>query len=199
MRSVLPFLALLTSLNLPAQDCVLKKEKDGIRIYSCPVAGSAIMALRVTFTVTATIEEYVTLVTDIDTYKHWRYRETNHKLLKRISDHEFIYYTQISAPFPVSDRDLVAHVTIQMDSVTQVLTIITEAMPDYQPQEDGFVRIPKSKTSMKLTPQQDGKLKADCFIETDPGGQIPAWVINMVSTTNPYETFKSMIQRIENR
>ena len=40
-------------------------------------------------------------------------------------------------------------------------------------------------------------LKADYFIQVDPGGQIPAWVVNLVSTQGPYETFKNLIERVE--
>lgn len=199
MKYHITFGALLVAMNLTAQDCVLKKEKDGIRIYSCPVATSDLLAIQVMFNVTTTMEKYVSMVINIDNYKLWRHSEMNHKLLKQISDHELIYYTQIKAPFPVSDRDLVAHIVIGMDSVTQVLTITTEAMPDYLPQEKDFVRIPKSKSVMKLTPLKDGKLQADCFIETDPGGQIPTWVINAVSASTPYETFKKLIQQLEGR
>lgn len=52
---------------------------------------------------------------------------------------------------------------------------------------------------MALTPQKNGKLHADCFLEVDPGGQIRVWVINLVSTSTPCETFKNLIQRMEGK
>ena len=200
MRYVLTLTVLLASFNLIAQkDCSLKKDKDGIKIYTCPVADSDIKAIRVEFDVKSTVEKYISIVTDISNYKLWRYREKNHKLVKKISDRELIYYNQISAPFPASDRDLVSHLTITQDSVTHVLTVIVEAMPDYLPEEDGFVRIPKSKSVMKLTPLKNNTLHADCFIQADPGGQIPAWVVNSFMTQAPYETFSHLIQRMESK
>lgn len=179
------------------QGCELKKEKDGIKIYSCPVANSAIKAIRVEFDVNSTLEKYISIVTDIDDYKRWRSREKNHKVLKRISANELIYYTQISAPFPVSDRDLVSHLIINKDSIKNGLIVTVEAMPDYLPVKSGFVRVPKSKSIMKLTTVGENVLHADCFIEADPGGQIPAWVVNSFSTTAPFETFSNLIQLME--
>lgn len=200
MRYVLAVCVSLISFNLFAQqECELKKEKDGIKISACPVAGSDVKAIHVEFDVTSTPEKYISIVTDIDNYKLWRYREKNHRLVKKISDHELIYYTQISAPFPVSDRDLVSHLTIQRDSATQILTVVVEAIPDYLPEKNDFVRVPKSKSVMKLTPLKNNRLHADCFIEVDPGGQIPAWVVNSFSTTAPYETFRNLIQRMEGK
>lgn len=179
------------------QDCKLKEEKDGIKIYSCRVANSAIKAIRVEFDVNSTLEKYISIVTDIDHYKLWRYREKNHKLLKKISALELIYYTQVTAPFPVSDRDLISHLTIRSDSLNQGLIVTVEAVPDYLPADEDFVRVPRSKSVMKLTRTKDSRLHADCTIEADPGGQLPAWVINLFSTTAPYETFRNLIARME--
>lgn len=200
MKYILIAACVLITFNLTAQnDCTLKKDKDGIKIYTCPVADSDIKAIRVEFDVNSTTAKYISIVTDIDHYKLWRYREKNHRLVKRISDHDLIYYNQISAPFPASDRDLVSHLTIRPDSVTHGLTVIVEAMPDYLAKEDGFVRIPKSKSVMKLTPIKDNTLHAECFIQADPGGQIPVWIVNSFLTTAPYETFRNLIQRMETK
>jgi len=198
MRIMLIGLLAMAATTVFAQhDCELKKEKDGIRISSCPVAGSDINGIHVEFDVNATLEKYISIVTDIENYKLWRYREKNHKLIKKISSEELIYYTQISSPFPVSDRDLVSHLTIYRDSIPNGLIVVVEAVPDYLPKKDGFVRVPKSKSVMKLTVNGANTLHADCFIQADPGGQIPAWVVNSFSTTAPYETFKGLTDRME--
>jgi hypothetical protein len=178
-------------------NCELKKEKNNIKIYSCPTKESSFNTIRAEFEVNSTIEKYISIVVDIENYKTWRYRETEHRLLKRISDTELIYYNQVDAPFPVSDRDMVSHLTISQDTQNKTLTITTESMPAYIPPVDNIIRIPRSKSIMTLTQISESKLKASCIINVDPGGSIPAWVSNTFGTQAPYETFKNLIKEIE--
>lgn len=178
-------------------NCELKKEKDNIKIYGCPVEGSALNAIRVEFEVNSTVEKYIPIVLDVTHYHEWRYREFNHKVLKIISDHEIIYYARVGTPFPLSDRDLVLHLTLNRDSVTKILTAKIESMPDYIPPVDGVVRVPSSLSTMTLTPLSESKLKVNCLVRINPGGQVPAWVINMFSTQGPYETFKNLREKME--
>ena len=185
-------------ISLKAQDtCELKREEDNIRIYSCRIPGSALNAIRVEFEMNSTIERYKSVVFDIDNYRSWRYRETDQRILKRISNTELIYYARITAPFPVSDRDMVSDLSMSQDSVTKTLTVIVKSIPDYLPAVSNVVRVPKSISVMKLTPIGVSRLKASCRIEADPGGQIPAWVINSFSTQAPYETFKNLRAKME--
>jgi hypothetical protein len=70
-------------------------------------------------------------------------------------------------------------------------------MADYLPTTKNVVRVPASYSKMTLTPIGNSRLKVEYFIEVDPGGQMPAWVVNLVSTQAPYETFKNLMDRLE--
>jgi len=179
--------------------CELKKEKDNIKIYGCPVEGSDLNDIRVEFEANSTIEKYIPIALDVTHYHEWRYREFNHRLLKTISNIELIYYAQVSAPFPLSDRDLVLHMKFNRDSISKVLTVTIESIPDYIPQVEGMVRVPSSLSTMTLTPLGEARLKVTCMVRINPGGNVPAWVINMFSTQGPYETFNSLREKMEDR
>ena len=189
----------LPRIAMAQSNCELKKEKDNIRIYGCRVDGSAFNDIRVEFEVNSTIEKYIPIVLDVTRYHEWRYRELNHKLLKKINDYELIYYAQISAPFPLNDRDLILHLKINQDSVTKILTVTIKNMPDYLPPVDDVVRVPNSSTTLTFIPLSESRLKVSCYVSVNPGGQIPAWVINMFSTQGPYETFKNLIDKMEGK
>ena len=192
--SILIFSPLLAS----AQDeCILKKDQDNIKVYSCKTADSKFKAVRAEFILNASIDDYSAIVLDVDRYKEWHYRAVNPRILDKIDDTELIYYTQISAPWPVSNRDLILRLKLDFNSITKVLTVTLESESDYLPTVNNVVRIPKSYSKMTLSPIGNSMLKADYFIQVDPGGQIPAWVVNLVSTQAPYETFKNLIERVE--
>jgi hypothetical protein len=189
------FLGLTTA--MAQTNCELKKDKNHIKIYGCPVKGSDLDDIRIECEINSTIEKYIPIVMDVTHYDDWRYRELNHKVLKTISATELIYYAQVSAPFPLRDRDLILHLKLNRDSVTKVLTVTIKSMADYIPQVEDFVRVPSSLSTMTLTPIGESKLKVICDVRANPGGQVPAWVINMFSTTGPYETFKNLTERME--
>ena len=194
----LPFLVLfLPMMGMAQPNCELKKEKDNIKVYGCPVEGSALNDIRVEFEVNSTIEKYIPIVLDVAHYGEWRYREFNQKVLKKINDTELIYYAQVSAPFPMSDRDLVLHLKLNQDPITKIMTVKIESMLDYIPPVEDVVRVPSSLSTMTLTPVGESKLKVSCLVRINPGGQLPAWVINMFSTQGPYETFKNLKDKLE--
>ena len=193
---VLPLLA-ITELASAQNGCVLKKDKDNIKVYSCKEEDSKFKTVRAEFELNASIEEYIAIVTDIDNYKEWHYRVVNPRLLNKISNTELIYYTQISAPWPVSNRDLILRLKLERNTSTKALTVTLESIADYLPTVKNVVRVPASYSKMTLTPIENSKLKAEYFIKVDPGGQMPAWVVNLVSTQAPYETFKNLMDRLE--
>ncbi|HEY5824640.1 MAG TPA: hypothetical protein VIT44_09750 [Cyclobacteriaceae bacterium] len=188
---------LLPIAGIAQADCELKKEKDNIKIYSCPLEGSALNAILVELEVNSTIEKDIPIVLDVARYGEWRYRELHHKLLKKISDTELIYYAEISAPFPLSNRDLILHLKLNRDPITKILTVKLESMPDYIPSVEDVVRISSSSTTLTLIPIGEEKLKVRCYVRVDPGGHIPAWVVNMFSTQGPYETFRNLTEKME--
>ena len=193
---LLPLLA-IPELSLAQNDCVLKKDKDNIKVYSCEAADSKFKTVRAEFELSASIDEYIAVVSDVDNYKAWHYHTVNPRLLDRISETELIYYTQVSAPWPVSNRDLILRLKLDLNTTTKALTVTLESIADYLPEVKNVVRIPASYSKMTLTPIGNSKLKVEYFIKVDPGGQIPAWVVNLVSTQAPYETFKNLMDRLE--
>jgi hypothetical protein len=92
---------------------------------------------------------------------------------------------------------LVLHLKINQDSVTKILMVTIKNMPDYLPPVEDVVRVPSSSTTLTFIPLSESRLKVSCYVSVDPGGQIPAWVINMFSTQGPYETFKNLIDKME--
>lgn len=193
---LIPLLA-IPELAMAQNDCVLKKDQDNIKVYSCKTKDSKFKTIYAKFELNASIDEYIAVVTDVDNYKEWHYRVVNPRLLDKVSNTELIYYTQISAPWPVSNRDLILRQKLALNTSTKALTVTLESIADYLPTVKNVVRVPASYSKITLTPIGNSKLKVEYFIEVDPGGQMPAWVVNLVSTQAPYETFKNLMDRLE--
>ena len=185
--------AMLLSLFCFAQDdWKLKDNKDGIKIYTKPVENSNLKAIRVKVAVQATLSQLVAIILDINAAKDWVYSTKSATLLKQVSPSEVIYYSEVALPWPITNRDFVAHLITTQDPHTKVVTIDGPVVHNYVPEKKDIVRVRNSYGKWVLTPLQNNMVYIDYTLETDPGGSIPAWLVNMFATKGPMETFKKL-------
>ncbi len=94
-------------------------------------------------------------------------------------------------PWPVTNRDAVVNITISRDGNGGMHAHIV-SVKDVVPVKAGIVRVPFSKVTWKVKPLNSNTLNVEYEALVDPGGSLPAWVVNMFSTKGPFETFKSL-------
>jgi START domain len=186
---------LLLSLTVTAQtNCVLKLNKDSVQVYTCGKENSKYKTIKATFNLTASRSQLINMLLDIDHLGDWQYHTVSAQLLKKISDHEIIYHTEVDGPV-IDNRDFIIHLKIN-EPVNNEWIITGTSMPDYIPRKEKVVRIPMSKAVWKIKEVKSGQLAVEYVIQIDFGGVIPAWVVNSLAHKAPYETFKSMREKI---
>ena len=190
-------LVLFSGLHCAAQtDCELKLNKDSIKVYTCFREDSKFKSVRTTFELQSSLSQLAAMVLDIERLGDWQYKTVSARLLKKISDREIIYYTEVAAPIFTSNRDFVIQLTVNQDPQTRMLTIDLVSIPDYIPYENGIVRVPFSKARWKVNPLSGSRLYVEYDIEIDIGGAVPVWLVNIVAPQAPYETFKALREKI---
>ena len=192
-------LALLLFVNtLQGQrNCKLQMEKDGIQVYTCQRDDSGFNAIRASFEVNTTPAQYASIVLNVDDYQYWNYAATNPYVIARISDTELIYYTEAKAPWPVTDRYVVLHLKVTQDLDSKVMKVTLKNVPGKIPQQNGFIRMSEYYSTLEIIPIARNKVKISYFLKIDPGGKIPSWVVNLVSTKFPINTFSNFKKRVE--
>jgi len=192
------FLFLSASLPGNAQhEWTLKKEKDGIKVYSRPGEQSKFNELKAELTVKAKLSDLAALLLDIPDYHTWSFNTKQSYVLKRVSPSELYFYTEINSPWPASNRDLAVHLQILQDPRSKVMRILAEGVPDLIPPKKDIVRVPLSKENWIVTPIDPATIRIVYQIQIDPGASAPAWLINAFATKGPYETFKNLSQKIQ--
>jgi hypothetical protein len=68
---------------------------------------------------------------------------------------------------------------------------------DYLPVEESIVRVKYSKVSWIVTPLNDSRFKAEYRLQMDPGGSIPAWLLNLFISKGPFESFTKLKEEIK--
>lgn len=171
---------------------VLKSEKDSIAIFTRTLPDSRFKAVKVECVLNATLSQLVTVLLDVNTGAQWVYSTKSCVLLKQVSPSELYYYSEVSVPWPASNRDFIAHLKAVQDPNTRVVTIYGPTVPDYISPKAGIVRVTRSEGLWVITPLAHNRIKVEYSLRVDPGGNIPAWLINLFAAKGPYESFKNL-------
>jgi len=170
----------------------LKKDREGIKVYSGNVPNSNIRAIRAVCTIEAQLSELAALLLDAEARGKWVYGIDKTYLIKRLSDSEQVYYSEMSMPWPLSNRDAVVLLRISQDPVTRVMSANMTIAEGYLPPKKDKVRVPFLKVNWTVTPVRQNLLSIEYQARADPGGLIPSWVVNLFSTKSPFESFKAL-------
>jgi hypothetical protein len=202
MRSAHIFLTFLAAVSVPGfaraqTNWQLKKDQDGIKVYSRAADNSRFDELKVETTLTATLSSLAALILDIDNYHNWSFNTEKAYVLKRVGPGDLYFYTLIHSPWPASDRDLPVHLQISQDPGTKSMSVRNTCIPDLIPPKKNVVRIPLSIEQWTVTPLPDGRIRIEYRLRLDPGAGAPAWLINLFSVKGPFETFSHLRQQIQ--
>ncbi len=183
----------LTQLAVSGQGAwKLSTEEEGIKIYTSQVSDSKIKAVKVECEIKATTAQMVALLMDVNSTADWVYHTRSCALIKQVSPSELYYYSEVSLPWPAENRDFVAHLKVVQNPNTKVVIVNGPAVPGVVPEKRGIVRISNSDGRWTITPMGDGYIKVEYVLHVEPGGTVPAWMVNMFSTDGPLQIFKKL-------
>jgi hypothetical protein len=175
----------------------LKKDKNGIKVYSRTNTHSKFNELKVETILPGRLADLAAVIMDIPAYPEWSFSVKASKVLRQISPSEVYFYTEINSPWPAENRDLPIHLHITQNPSTKVMTIAVECIPELIPHRKNIVRVPVSKETWTVTPVDKSTIRVDYQLEVDPGADPPGWLVNMFSVKGPFETFTRLKEQIQ--
>lgn len=185
--------ASIVSCILFAQDTwKLTKQKDGIKVYQAGVANSDYKSIKVECILEGTFEKLVAILNQPDRFKDWVYNNKTGYILKQNDPNDYYYYTETYLPWPATNRDAIEHLKITRDSLNKFLKITADSEPDYIPEKKGKIRVPHSSIRWYVTAPTSSTINIEYVFEADPGGSLPAWLVNMFADKGPLESFKKL-------
>lgn len=171
------------------QNWELRRDEEGIKIYSRRPDDGKLIELRLLTQYNATPQQLINTLLDIGNYSSWIYGNKHAGIIKKVNDHDIIYFTEAHLPWPIQDRDLVTELTINAATSMQPLTIQAKSLPSYLPPKPHYIRIPYSLATWRVMPEGNNKINVDYTFSIDPGGSIPGWLVNMTIASGPYKSF----------
>jgi hypothetical protein len=170
----------------------LVKDQDGIKVYTRRIASEKFKEVRANFELNATEDQLVGILENIPHHKDWSYGTKRTFVISKKNKDTIIYYSEVSLPWPLSNRDLVLQLSFSRDSVDHSLHIQAKSIPGMLPANPTLVRVPFSVASWDVKILPNKLLSIQYTLSTDPGGALPAWLVNFAASVGPYNSFQKL-------
>ena len=176
----------------------LKKIENGITIYTRTPENSKYKELKAVYQIKTSLSSIIALLNDFESFPKWVYRCEKSMALKKDSDNHIIRYQTVVAPWPVDNRDMILEVNSFQDKKTKIVYQKVNSIPDYIPLVKGHVRVREFRALWTLIPLKNGFVEVNYELLVNPGGNIPAWLVNLAVVDGPFDTSVKMREMLMN-
>jgi hypothetical protein len=170
-------------------------EDDGIVVYRKEVPNSPLLAFRGDAIVDAPIEKVLWVLGDNDHRTDWVDRLAESVILERKGAYDFVVYQHFALPFPMTDRDYVYRGRAFRDAKGSVIVSLESVTHPKAPTPKG-VRADLVGSRYILTPKGN-KTLVTVEIMTDPKGNVPAWLVNVIQKSWPTKTLTGLREQVQ--
>jgi hypothetical protein len=88
-------------------------------------------------------------------------------------------------------------VNINMDDADNKIIIRAENKEGVVPVKSSIVRIPYWEAKWQVKQKDSNHLDIDYFFKVDPGGSLPAWIVNETAPKSTYQTFINLEENLK--
>lgn len=169
----------------------LRKEKDGIKVFTMESESSPIKSFKAEANFKTTPDRLLKVLKDLPNYPKWIDKCESGIVIEYINDDDYYIHTKIRMPFPVEDRDLVQHVVIDRNHSKGIYVEI-ESSPEYISEEESYIRMPYAAGYWLLIPIDEDSTSVEMVSTNDPGGSIPKWIVNAMIVGTPFRMMENL-------
>ncbi len=200
MKFLLPLLLFISS-AVHADDWSLARDSSNIKVWTRHIPDYPIRGFKAVTVVKSSLGGLLALIMDTERADQWIYRITQVDVLKRDDEKaSFVIRVVTDFPWPLSNRDVIVAGQISQDEKTGAVVVSSRslALPQYPPLDD-FVRMPDIDGSWIFRPLANGLVEVTMQGRADPGGSIPAGIVNLIIHETPYRTLQGLRRVIGDR
>ena len=189
----------LLAAGTPPKDLPWEKfdEDDGIAVFRREVPGSSVIALRGEGVVNAPILRVLSVLVDTARAPEWIDSLTETKVVRKLSDDEFIEWDHIATPVILKDRDFVFDIKLVLNPKDKQVSLNYHSVYDSGAPKTDYVRGEFSYGTFRLTSIDGGKkTRFLCEVLADPKGSVAKWIVNLFQKDWPHKTIESLRKQV---
>lgn len=188
-HTLLILFILYTPLSIAQDEWGLKKDAQGIKIYTRTVNDSPIKEYKATTLLNSSIDKVLSELLNAPQYTD-DCKAGQSFYVSRRGKSQHVFYARKELPWPVRNRDIVTLLTVQEISATKV-KLHLESLPEGIPEKEKTIRI-KELMGFWLLEEENGKTKVTQQLYLNPGGSLPSAITNALLIKGPFKTFTEL-------
>ena len=193
MKNKFILIAILTFLisNLYSQgEWKLRKEKYGTQAYTRSHPDYSISEYKVEAEIEAEIADIISIMTEESSYLRMFKDLKDLKFLEQRDDY-FELYLVNKAPFPARDRDgyFISQFSYEPNTQTARIDI---TCPNSEHHRKKYIEITRCQGFWQFHQKENGIVELTHQFIADPGGIVPAFILNMFLVNNPLTTVRDL-------
>lgn len=183
--------------NIYAQQWTLKKDKDGIQVYTRDEPGNNNKAFKGETEVHAGMEAVSAVIENVELFDDWDEDIIEIRLLEHQPGKLIRYYVVYDVPWPFQDRDLCVEAVFSSDNTNGIRQLKSKSIPNAVPEDEDIVRIENYWQCWTLSENKDSIVHITVEGFADPAGDIPAWIANMAITESPLNMLENLKKALQ--
>ncbi|WP_299675546.1 START domain-containing protein [uncultured Dokdonia sp.] len=172
----------------------LKKSKDNIEIYTRAYPDSPFKEFKATSVIETTFEALLYELYDAPSYTPACDFNISYRIPSDKENSRFFYYKQ-EMPWPLKDRDVVTELKL-VEQTEERIYLSIETVSNVLDIQDNCLRIEKLSGFWLLEKEGDA-IRATQQIHMDPGGRVPAIIVNPLIVKGPFKTFTELHRKLD--
>jgi hypothetical protein len=178
--------------NFAQSDWKEVRNEQQIKVYTRTVKGYDIKELKIIAHFDASAQSFVALLLDVASQPKYLFSCKHTELVQVKNKQEQIYYQQVNMPWPLKDRDGYFLQNTYSNQANKTIVFETKAVGHLYPLKNEYVRIPVLKAMWTIQATSAKSMIGEYQVVIDPGGEVPAWLINLFIDKAPFETVLNM-------
>lgn len=183
----------------------LKKESDGIQVYTRPMhmqshlasdSSEQRLAFRGITHIKSSMDDMLNVMRDVNNFDKWLHNCYDPLILEEKNNDTRIVYQKTKAPWPTSDRDTVLEQVLEQKGKDYYLWM-NSISHNQAPEEENLVRIPYFQGHLKFHPMPEGIIEVTYEASFDSGGQIPSFISDLFILDVPFYSLTNLKAYIE--
>ena len=173
-------------------------DEEGIKVFQRKVPGTSFVSFRGVGVMSSDIYDVYSVIFDIKNKTKLLSNCAKYELLKVKALGNLVIYSRTEAPFAlISDRDSVLETTVTFaPKEKRIYARFQKGDDSLLPAQDDAVRTLQLKGEWILEALENGETRVTYEVNADPGGLLPAWLVNLGSRKLPLKTLKNMREQL---
>ncbi len=167
-------------------------DKDGIVIHTRKVDGSPFHEFLAETRIPGTVPAFKKIFSNVAEYPAWMPECKSAVLIGAAKQNEFTYYMELKVPFPIANRYTIQFV--RYNEKPGELTVTLAKCENCQPPKTRSIRIEKAYGNWIVKQENEKEISIRFQYYADPGGGIPAWLVNSFIEKSPHKTLLNLRQ-----